>query len=233
MKNKSSLLVPWLLFIGGAIGLGIAYLVFQFLFVYDWAGTPVATLTPAVLPPTVTPLFDPARLKPVETLEPVDDKTGRYTPDPSRQISASGLLNRPAPDFDLKTLDGGHIRLSDLAGKPVLINVWASWCVPCRTEMPRLQAAYEKYKNAGLTVLGLNLTSEDSLPDVQAFVSELQLTFPILLDETGRVSGEEYGVIGLPTSYFLDRSGIVRALQLGEMLPEEIEQNLQKILSRS
>ena len=139
---------------------------------------------------------------------------------------------QPAPDFTLKTIDGKDVRLSDYSGQPVLINVWATWCPPCRLEMPGIEAAYEKYKGDGLVVLGIDLTVEDNLKDVPGFVQELNLTFPILLDESGEVSGGLYGLRGLPTSYFIDRDGYLVRIQIGGMTPEQLNEYLTEILPR-
>ena len=91
-----------------------------------------------------------------------------------------------APDFTLATLDGGSIQLSDLRGQPIFINFWASWCGPCRAEMPHIQAAYETYSDDGLIVLGVDQL--ESPPPVAQFVDEYSLTFPIPLDSDGDVS---------------------------------------------
>jgi cytochrome c biogenesis protein CcmG, thiol:disulfide interchange protein DsbE len=143
----------------------------------------------------------------------------------------TGLIGKPAPDFELKTLDGKRYHLADLKGKPVLINVWASWCPPCRDEMPAIQAAYVRYKDKGLVVLGMDFLVQDSLKDVKLFVDTLKLTFPILLDETGAVSGDRYGVRGLPTSFLIDRNGVIRRTKIGAMSPEEINRNILEILN--
>lgn len=135
-----------------------------------------------------------------------------------------------APDFTLKSLEGDDIKLSDMRGKAVLINVWASWCPPCREEMQAIQAAYKKYQAKGLVVLAIDFTIQDDLTYVKSFVQELKLSFPILLDETGDVSTGLYGVIGLPTSFFIDTQGVLQRIQVGAMLPEKLEEYLLEIL---
>jgi len=140
------------------------------------------------------------------------------------------VAGAPAPDFTLKTLDGGEVTLSDLRGRPVLINFWASWCVPCRVEMPELVRAYEENKEAGFVILGINLTFQDSLTEVKAFVQEFGVTFPVLLDETGKVTDDLYRLRGLPLSVFVNREGVITRLHLGAMTREQIDEFIGEIL---
>ena len=124
-----------------------------------------------------------------------------------------------APDFTLDTLDGTKVTLSDLRGKIVLINLWATWCPPCRAEMPALENAYKQYKDSKVVILGLNVTNQDSERDVTSFVKEFGLTFPILLDRDGSVSGL-YQLKGLPTTFFVNREGIIRTVVVGGPMSE-------------
>lgn len=157
---------------------------------------------------------------------PSDDAT----PAPLFQLSQLRVGDR-APNFTLKVLDSEEtISLSAFAGQPVLINFWASWCLPCRTEMPGLQQAYDANKANGLVLLGINLTSLDTVTAARAFVKELKLTFPILLDEKGEVSDGPYTVLGLPTSVFIDRAGVVRRIQIGAMTGSQIDEYVAAIL---
>ena len=136
---------------------------------------------------------------------------------------------QPAPDFRLKTLDGGELALSDYRGRPVLINFWASWCGPCRAEMPEIIAAYNANRDIGLEVLAIDNTPLDVIDDVRAFVAEFQLPFPVLLDEENEAV-KAYSIIGLPTSVFIDGDGLIRATNIGPMTAEVLEEHLQKIL---
>lgn len=139
-------------------------------------------------------------------------------------------VGSPAPDFELPDRFGTPIRLSALTGSIVVVNFWASWCQPCREEMPILQAISEKYADQGLVVLGVNTTYTDSLDEALAFVDELKLTFPILFDETGEVGEEMYKVYGLPTSYWIDREGVIRSVQLGAMTEDQMLEILTPLL---
>ena len=115
---------------------------------------------------------------------------------------------QPAPDFTLDTLDGNKVTLSEYKGKVVMVNFWASWCQPCRQEMPDIEKAYETYKDQGLVVLGVNL-SEKNVP-IQGFVKQYDLTFPILMDRQGTTAVDLYKVKPIPTTFFVDREGILR-----------------------
>lgn len=126
-----------------------------------------------------------------------------------------------APDFALDTLDGQSMKLSGLRGQPVLINLWASWCPPCRAEMPALDAVYRKYRDAGFVVLAVNTTYQDTETDARAFVQRLGLTFPILLDRDGATS-QRYKLQGLPTSYFVGRDGVIRDIVVGGPMSETL-----------
>ena len=127
-----------------------------------------------------------------------------------------------APDFELNDVAGNPIRLSDLRGSVVVINFWASWCDPCRDEMPILQKLSDKYAEKGLVVLGINTTYTDSRDETVSFINELELTFPILFDDTGAVGEELYKVYGLPTSYWIDEAGIIRSIQLGALTEDQM-----------
>jgi peroxiredoxin len=132
-----------------------------------------------------------------------------------------------APELDLAALDGERVLLGDLRGRPVLINFWATWCGPCRVEMPHLQEAFETYADQGLLVLGVNQI--ESPPGVAAFVDDAGLTFPILMDSDGDVS-QVWRVRGLPTSFFIDRQGIIRDVFIGPMTVGLIKSKLELIL---
>ncbi len=124
--------------------------------------------------------------------------------------AAPPALGEPAPDFTLvESGSGKHVSLSDFRGQPVVLNFWATWCVPCRTEMPDLQTAYD---SEDVVVLAVNWQETESV--VQGFIDEFALSFPTVLDSEGRVR-EHYGVVGLPATFFIDPEGILRARNFG------------------
>lgn len=151
-------------------------------------------------------------------------------PTPNPESGGAPAVGRPAPDFTLAVLGDGEITLSDLKGRPVLINFWASWCPPCRVEMPDLVRAFEQHEDQGFIILGIDLTFQDSVPDVRAFVEEFEMSFPVLLDETGEVTAEKYRLLGLPMSVFVDREGIIRRIHIGAMTGEQIDEFVAEIL---
>ena len=149
----------------------------------------------------------------------------RVSPDQSQaQAGSVPKEGFAAPDFTLSLLDGGEISLSELRGKVVLVNFWTSWCPPCRKEMPAIESVYRSNKDIGLVVIGLNLTAQDSKPDVSAFVKEMGVTFPIALDVNNAV-GNLYRVTALPTSFFIDRQGVIRSVIVGGPMSEALIQS--------
>lgn len=133
-----------------------------------------------------------------------------------------------AHNFHLQNLDGEVVSLEDFRGRPVIVNFWATWCAPCRLEMPALQAAQEKYADEGLVVLALN--DQESAADVAAFADELELSLTTLLDPDGIISGL-YQVINFPTTYFIDADGVITAVHRGLLTPEQIDVYLKEIIS--
>ena len=140
--------------------------------------------------------------------------------------STSGLVGNPAPDFSLKSLDGSSVRLSELRGKPVIVNFWATWCPSCKEEMPVLQAAYEKYRDQGYEFLGVDLNEDGGT--VQDFVQKGGYNWVFLLDTSGEVS-TTYRVSGIPTTYFIDREGVIQEMFIGPVSKGILETKLDGI----
>ena len=122
-----------------------------------------------------------------------------------------------APDFTLETLGGQSLRLADLRGQVVLINFWATWCPPCRAEMPAIQQVYQRHREHGFTVLAVDIQEGDT--QVADFVDDMGLTFPILMDREGSVSAN-YQVKALPSTFFVDREGVIQNVTLGGPMAE-------------
>ena len=118
----------------------------------------------------------------------------------------------PAPDFTLKDLVDNPVSLSHLRGRVVFLNFWATWCPPCREEMPSMERLHQTFKGRGLLVLAVNLQESPNL--VRKFTRNFGLTFPILLDETGEVSSA-YGARAIPVTYLIDTNGSIAARAVG------------------
>jgi peroxiredoxin len=117
-----------------------------------------------------------------------------------------------APDFTLKSLDGGNLRLEEYRGQVVLINFWASWCGPCRQEMPLLDRLHQRYEDAAFVVLGINV--EGSEAPARSLLDKIPVTFPVLIDANQTVSAQ-YKLEAMPTTVLVDRDGIVRYVHRG------------------
>jgi len=126
-------------------------------------------------------------------------------------VNAVGLKER-APDFTLKSLEGSNLRLEEYRGQVVLINFWASWCGPCRQEMPLLDRLHHRYEDTGFAVLGVNVEGE--IEPAQDIVDKTNVTFPILIDDGQKVS-EMYNLQAMPSTVVVDRDGVVRYIHLG------------------
>ena len=121
-------------------------------------------------------------------------------------------LSGAAPDFSLETRGGGRLALDDLAGQVVMVNFWATWCGPCRQEMPHLEALYERYHDLGFTLLGVNVEEDASGAD--KFLAETPVSFPILFDPENEVSAR-YQVVAMPSTVLIDRQGNLRFIHHG------------------
>jgi peroxiredoxin len=143
-------------------------------------------------------------------------------------ISAVPLqMDYTAPELELTTLDGAPVSLADLRGSVVLINLWATWCPPCREEMPTLNAFYEQYKDQGFFLIAIN--QEEPLDVVEPFVEEFGLTFPVWLDED-YLAEDAFKTVHLPSSYVIDRDGRVRLMWIGAISRENLEKSVPDII---
>jgi peroxiredoxin len=152
--------------------------------------------------------------------------------DPTRSAGPTGtpapaaVVGAPAPDFTLSDVAGNPITLSALKGKVVLINFWATWCGPCRLEMPAIEQRYQKFKDQDFTVLAIDL--DEPAENVRSFVEELNLTFPVLLDPGGKTF-DLYRVRGYPTTFIVDRDGIIKQLSIGYLSEARLDDYLAKL----
>lgn len=135
-----------------------------------------------------------------------------------------------APDFTLQTLDGQAVRLSDLRGQAVVVNYWASWCVPCKNELGYLSRMQAEYQGRGLLILSINAIAQDSLENVQAVISEFGMNYPVLLDQ-GEQFYKTYQVLFFPTTFFIDANGVIRDVALGDKSEEDFRLRVEKLLS--
>jgi len=143
--------------------------------------------------PEGTFVFEPPKKAKLVDAVPIPGQTGSF------------LLNQPAPDFDLKNLDGERVRLSDLRGHPVLLSFWASWCGPCRRELPGLVNIYSQYRDKGLVVLGVN---DEGKGTARKFADKTNLNFPVL-DDSGSKAHHQYRVRAIPSVFLIDSEGKV------------------------
>jgi cytochrome c biogenesis protein CcmG/thiol:disulfide interchange protein DsbE len=143
-------------------------------------------------------------------------------------ISAVPLqMDYPAPELELVTLDGVPVSLADFRGSVVLVNLWATWCPPCREEMPTLNAFYEKYKDQNFLLIAIN--QEEPREVVQPFVEEFGLTFPVWLDED-YLAEDAFKTVHLPSSYVIGRDGRVRLMWIGGISRENLEKSVPEII---
>jgi cytochrome c biogenesis protein CcmG, thiol:disulfide interchange protein DsbE len=147
-------------------------------------------------------------------LQPGD---GQSTAQSGPQVPEQG---KPAPSFTSPALSGGEVTLADHVGEVVIVNFWATWCPPCKAEMPGINAFYERHQDEGLVVLAVNAKESESL--VRPFIEASGFSFPVLLDPAGSVVNQ-YQIRSFPTTIVIDRDGVVRHIQVGMISEEELE----------
>ncbi len=133
-------------------------------------------------------------------------------------ICSTAYASSPAPDFTLKSKDSGNIRLSEQRGNMVLINFWASWCGPCRQELPEMEALYQEYQDMGFEILAVNVDDDSSKANI--LLDDVEVSFPVLYDPEGQVS-QLYDVNAMPTTVIVDRDGNQRLVHLGYRAGDE------------
>ncbi len=143
------------------------------------------------------------------------------SPDTSSITSES--KEQIAPDFSLKSFDGREVKLSDLRGKPVVLNFWASWCGPCRLELPILEKMWQIYKDDGVVFLGVNVM--DIQDEARVFIDNFGLSYTNLENPSGDIASK-YGAVALPVTFFIDKEGKIRDKNFGGFLGEEGEKEL-------
>jgi peroxiredoxin len=141
---------------------------------------------------------------------------------------SSGInVGSAAVDFQLEALDGTPVSLSDYRGQVVLVNLWATWCPPCRAEIPDIEEAYRARQDDGFVVLGVSV--EQAHASVAPFVRAMEMTYPVLLDEAGQVY-RTYRAPGLPMSLLLDEEGVIRVRHVGGMTGAQLDAYLAEVL---
>jgi len=145
----------------------------------------------------------------------------------ARVSSQSARLGQVAPAFALRAPTGEMTALSDYEGQVVLVNLWATWCPPCKAEMPALNRFYEAHQDQGFVVLAVN--SQEDAATVQRFVEANGFSFPVLLDSQAEVVGL-YQVRGLPTSLIIDRDGVIRYIHTGAITEKQLEKIVKPLL---
>ncbi|MEH7436791.1 redoxin domain-containing protein [Neobacillus drentensis] len=161
----------------------------------------------------------------VAIVQAMDKKT--EAPETTSQATANkeGLsIGAKAPDFELKTLTGETVKLSDLKGKKVMLNFWATWCPPCKAEMPEMEQ-FSKQVGDDVVILAVNI---DPQLDVQGFVNENKITFPVLLDAEDKVN-EAYQVLSIPTTYFINSKGVIKNKFTGSMTLDVMKDFTEKL----
>ncbi|MHB8626427.1 MAG: TlpA family protein disulfide reductase [Aggregatilineales bacterium] len=148
-------------------------------------------------------------------------------PPPSYYTPSNTPIGAPAPAFTLTGPHGQTHRLADYAGQPVILNFWATWCIPCRLETPLLEDTAIRFRTHGLVIIGID-QAEDAAT-VNDFLKQFNVTFPIVIDQDQSVA-QAYGVVGIPTTFFIDEKGIVQGKTIGQLTPEGLQHYLGELM---
>lgn len=147
----------------------------------------------------------------------------------NNELSSKSSLEakEPSPNFTLELIDGGNFNFSDYKGKPILINFFASWCLPCREEMPALEKVAHEYGPKGVVFLGIAV--DDTEEKMKDFIAKYGVTFPVGLDKTAAIQ-KSFGLYGIPTTYFIDKQGAINYFHSGSVTEELLHHELDKLL---
>lgn len=216
-RNSSRTIIGWFILTGIILGLVAAW---------QLSRRPRSNLA---YDPPVTPTLEASRSTDLDFWI-VPTQAGEVFR-PGQASRQRAKIGGSAPDFSLSDRNGNLVRLSDFLGKAIVINFWASWCPPCRDEIPALRALADEFAEEGLVVLGVNTTYVDNYDHALSFIDEMEFSFPIVFDQDGQVSQQSFGVFGLPTSYWIDREGVVQAIIIGALSKEKMVELAGQILS--
>ncbi len=181
-------------------------------------------LSPTSTPPSTTPTIQPA---PTTTTPPASVPTS-ISPLPTTTVAVGIQVGNRAPNFQLQNLAGETVSLESLRGKPVLINFWATWCGPCKIEMPYLQQIYDVWSPKGLVILAIDVGESSAVAG--KFLADNNLSLPVLLDTDRKVT-TSYGITAIPTTFFIDKNGIIAQKFIGAFPNKEaIEVRLSRII---
>jgi peroxiredoxin len=204
-------------------------------------GQPVVTEAPPAAPAaTFGDITEPTA--PAEALRlPLQPATSAKAASPSQETAPKQLIQdanaQPkagfmAPDFSLKTIDGQQVQLSDLRGKTVLVSYWATWCIPCKEELPELDKIQQEYKDKGLVIITIDAIEQDKVEAVQNLVGQLNLGLPVLLDEDNTVY-QQYKVLFFPTSFLVGSDGMIQQVMLGSKSSSELRALIDQALTQT
>ena len=143
---------------------------------------------------------------------------GSDTAEGGRHFRGPVEVGQPVPNYHTVSLAGDSVSLAGVRGTVVLLNTWATWCHPCRDEIPELQALHEKYKNRGLQVVGVSVDVDGADTAIREFMTEFAMTYPVWRDPAERISSQ-FLVVGVPTTFLVDRQGVLRWRKTGPIQP--------------
>jgi thiol-disulfide isomerase/thioredoxin len=138
-------------------------------------------------------------------------------------------IGQAAPSLKLPLVGGGEADLASYKGRPVILTFWATWCEPCRAEMPVFERAQQRYRDQGLAVLGIDFQEQD--PEIVAYLKEIGVTFPSAVDRTGEVT-RQWRATGLPTTFLIDGQGIIRDVRVGAFTDDMLQDRLKKLFAQ-